>query len=103
MGSRGQVGSGSRPAGVRKPAEPLIPIPPTTRAWPVTRVTSGSRRACRYSGEGIELPQLVVETVTKRPIEELVRDRVFRPLGVPRSRRVWQPQFESGYANGFDE
>jgi CubicO group peptidase (beta-lactamase class C family) len=56
-----------------------------------------------YSGEGIDLLQLVVETVTKRPLDELMQERVFGPLGMTRSSMVWQPQFESDYANGFDE
>lgn len=56
-----------------------------------------------YSGEGIDLLQLVVETVTKKPLEELMQQKVFRPLGMTRSSMVWQPQFESDYANGYDE
>ncbi len=63
--------------------------------------TPGSRFA--YSGEGILLLQFVVETVTKEPLEELMQQHVFRPLGMGRSSMVWQPQFESDYANGYDE
>jgi CubicO group peptidase (beta-lactamase class C family) len=39
----------------------------------------GSRFA--YSGEGIDLLQLVVETITKKPLDELMQERVFQPLG----------------------
>ena len=60
----------------------------------------GSRYA--YSGEGIVLLQLVVETITKVPLEELMQERVFRPLGMKRSSMVWQDRFESDYANGYD-
>jgi CubicO group peptidase (beta-lactamase class C family) len=61
----------------------------------------GTRYA--YSGEGIDLLQLIVETVTKKPLEELMQDRIFKPFGMTRTSMVWQSQFESGYANGYDE
>ena len=61
----------------------------------------GSRFA--YSGEGILLLQLVVETVTGKPLEELMQRRVFQPLGMTRTSMVWQPRFETDYANGYDE
>jgi CubicO group peptidase (beta-lactamase class C family) len=61
----------------------------------------GSRYA--YSGEGISLLQLVVETVTKTPLEELMQKRVFQHLGMNRTSMVWQERFESDYANGYDE
>ncbi len=56
-----------------------------------------------YSGEGIELLQQVVETVTGKPLEELMRQRIFQPLGMTRSSMMWQERFESDYANGYDE
>jgi CubicO group peptidase (beta-lactamase class C family) len=61
----------------------------------------GSRYA--YSGEGIVLLQLVVEAVTKEPLEALMQERLFRPLGMTRTSMVWQERFESDYANGYDE
>ena len=61
----------------------------------------GSRFA--YSGEGIDLLQLVVETITKQPLEELMQKNVFQPLGMTRTSMVWQTAFESDYANGYDE
>jgi CubicO group peptidase (beta-lactamase class C family) len=63
--------------------------------------TPGTRYA--YSGEGIELAQFVVETVTKRPLEDLMRERVFQPFGMTRSSMMWQSRFENDYANGYDE
>jgi len=44
-----------------------------------------------------------VETITKEPLEELMQERVFQPLGMKRSSMVWQDRFESDYANGYDE
>ena len=61
----------------------------------------GSRFA--YSGEGIDLLQLVVETITKQPLEELMQSDEFRPLGMTRTSMVWQESFEKDYANGYDE
>jgi len=56
-----------------------------------------------YSGEGIDLLQLVVETITRKPLEELMRERVFDPFGMKRTSMTWQTAFESDYANGYDE
>jgi len=61
----------------------------------------GSRFA--YSGEGIALAQMVVETVTKKSVNELMNGRIFRPLGMNRTSMVWEKRFEDDYANGYDE
>ena len=56
-----------------------------------------------YSGEGIDLLQLVVETIMKKPLGELMRQRIFLPFGMTRTSMTWEPRFESDYANGYDE
>ena len=56
-----------------------------------------------YSGEGIELLQLVVETVTNRSLTGLMRDRIFAPFGMARTSMIWEPRFESDFANAYDE
>lgn len=61
----------------------------------------GSRFA--YSGEGIDLLQLVVEEITHRPLAELMEDRVFTPIGMTRTSMIWEDRFESDFANGYDE
>ena len=61
----------------------------------------GSRFA--YSGEGITLLQLVVESVTKKPLEDLMQERVFQPLGMARTSMVSRLRFESDSADGYDE
>ena len=61
----------------------------------------GSKYA--YSGEGIDLLQFIVETITKTPLEELMQRSVFRPLGMTRTSMVWQKRFESDFAAGYDE
>ena len=63
--------------------------------------TPGSKFA--YSGEGMELLQLVVETITGKPLGELMQTRVFQPLGMTRTSMTWQPQFDGDFANGYDE
>ncbi|HZC65649.1 MAG TPA: serine hydrolase [Candidatus Dormibacteraeota bacterium] len=61
----------------------------------------GSRFA--YSGEGIQLAQTVVEIVTKKPLTQLMQERVFQPLGMTRTSMVWDARFEDNFANGYDE
>ena len=55
----------------------------------------GSRYA--YSGEGIDLLQLVVEEITKTPVDKLVQQYVFQPLGMSRSNMIWEPRFDSDF------
>ena len=61
----------------------------------------GSRYA--YSGEGIDLAQLVAETVTGKSVAVLMKENLFRPLHMTRTSMVWEPRFESDFANGYDE
>jgi CubicO group peptidase (beta-lactamase class C family) len=61
----------------------------------------GTRYA--YSGEGIDLLQLVVETITKKPLEDLMQQHVFQPFGMTRTSMIWQERFETDYTNGYDE
>jgi CubicO group peptidase (beta-lactamase class C family) len=61
----------------------------------------GSRYA--YSGQGIQLLQLVVQEITRKPVEDLMRERIFVPFGMTRTSMVWQERFESDFANGYDE
>jgi CubicO group peptidase (beta-lactamase class C family) len=43
-----------------------------------------------YSGEGIALAQMVVETVTKKSVKELMIEYVFQPLGMTHTSMVWE-------------
>ncbi len=61
----------------------------------------GARYA--YSGEGIQLLQLVIEEMTRKPVQDLMRERLFGPFGMTRTSMVWESAFESDYANGYDE
>jgi CubicO group peptidase (beta-lactamase class C family) len=61
----------------------------------------GSRFA--YSGEGIRLLQLVVETITGRPLQQSMQERVFQPLNMARTSMVTEERFADDYANAYDE
>lgn len=56
-----------------------------------------------YSGEGINLAQFVVEKVTGKSATQLMQEELYGPLKMSRSRMIWMPQFESDFANGYDE
>ena len=61
----------------------------------------GTRYA--YSGEGIALAQFVVETVTGKSLTGLMEENLFQRVGMARTSMVWRPEFESDFANGYDE
>jgi len=61
----------------------------------------GSRFA--YSGEGIDLLQLVVETIAHQPLQDLMRERIFTPFGMQRSSMLWEPRFEQDHVVEYDE
>lgn len=60
----------------------------------------GSRYA--YSGEGLNFLQYVIERITRTPLETLMRDRVFAPLGMTRTSMVWDSSFAADLAMGND-
>jgi len=62
--------------------------------------TPGTRYS--YSGEGINLLQMVVETVIKKPLEVLARERIFKPFNMTMTDFVWQPRFATDEARGYD-
>jgi D-alanyl-D-alanine-carboxypeptidase/D-alanyl-D-alanine-endopeptidase len=55
-----------------------------------------------YSGEGLTYLQVVLEKITGRNIEDLMQEKLFKPLGMARSSYRWQPAFEDDYALGHD-
>ncbi|MBL8329827.1 MAG: beta-lactamase family protein [Rubrivivax sp.] len=54
-----------------------------------------------YSGEGIQLAQLVVEERTGQPLTQLMQQRVFGPLGMQDTSLIWQDRFRDRVAMGF--
>lgn len=55
-----------------------------------------------YSGEGVNLMQIVVEEVTGHPIADLLAQRFFTPLGMTRTSMLWQPKLADNTAAGHD-
>jgi D-alanyl-D-alanine-carboxypeptidase/D-alanyl-D-alanine-endopeptidase len=53
-----------------------------------------------YSGEGYCFLQDVVERITNRSLEQLARDRIFRPLDMRNSSYVWQYRFDHNFCFG---
>lgn len=56
-----------------------------------------------YSGEGIDLAQLVVQTVTGKSLSVLMEEQLFKPMRMERTAMVWKPEFDTNFANGYDE
>lgn len=54
----------------------------------------------QYSGEGFFLLQRVVEQITGKGFEEVMRERVLNPLGMKRSSYVRQSEHEVNFAAG---
>ncbi|PSR55131.1 hypothetical protein AHMF7605_17275 [Adhaeribacter arboris] len=55
-----------------------------------------------YSGEGYVYLQKVVEKITGKPLNQLMEEKVFRPLGMPNSSYIWRPDFDAKTAAPHD-
>jgi CubicO group peptidase (beta-lactamase class C family) len=53
--------------------------------------TPGTKYA--YSGEGFKLLQLVDEEITKKTLDELAVEKIFKPIGMTRTGYVWHDSF----------
>lgn len=67
--------------------------------WPVIRVTGRSRCECLVD-QTSEFPNW---RQSMQPIEELLNDHIFEPLGMTRSSMTRAKRFGNDYANGYDE
>jgi D-alanyl-D-alanine-carboxypeptidase/D-alanyl-D-alanine-endopeptidase len=56
----------------------------------------------RYSGEGIELLQFVIEKITGEDYETLAQERVFKPLNMGSTSQVWQQRFDEHICYGYN-
>lgn len=63
--------------------------------------TPGSKYA--YSGEGINMAQFIVEEITKKPLQESLKERIFDRFGMTQTSMIWEKRFEDKYAFGYDE
>ena len=55
-----------------------------------------------YSGEGYVYLMKVIEHILQKPINEVMQEKVFQPLGMNRSSYVWQTAFDTDYATPHD-
>ncbi|WP_158501595.1 serine hydrolase [Vitiosangium sp. GDMCC 1.1324] len=60
-------------------------------------------RRYSYSGEGINLLQLVVEQATGQEVGALMQARVFDRFGMTRTSMTWREDFATDFAVGYDE
>lgn len=56
-----------------------------------------------YSGEGYAYLQEAVEHTTGKPLEALMQELVFEPLGMTSSSFIWRSMYEARKATGHDE
>ena len=64
------------------------------------RVTRTPGEKYGYSGEGLVYLQVVIEKMTGKTLEELMQQKIFKPLGMQMSSYTWQPAFEKNYSFG---
>ncbi len=59
----------------------------------------------RYSGEGINLVQFVIEQQKGRPLDQLMQEALFTPLGMTRTGIIYRTEFAENVADryGVDE
>lgn len=60
----------------------------------------GSRFA--YSGDGLNLLQLVIEQREHKPLEELMQDAIFTPLQMHSTSMIWNDRFAANVADRYD-
>jgi CubicO group peptidase (beta-lactamase class C family) len=56
----------------------------------------------RYSGEGINLVQLAIEQKMGRPLDELLQEAFFTPLGMTRTGIIYRTEFAGNVADRFN-
>jgi CubicO group peptidase (beta-lactamase class C family) len=55
-----------------------------------------------YSGEGINLVQFVIEQKKGRPLDQLMQEALFKPLGMTRTGIIYRTEFAEDVADRFD-
>lgn len=55
-----------------------------------------------YSGEGINLVQFAVEQKYHKPLDELMQEALFTPLGMTRTGIIYRKEFEADVADRYD-
>jgi CubicO group peptidase (beta-lactamase class C family) len=55
-----------------------------------------------YSGEGIDLVQFAIEQKMHKPLDVLMQDALFTPLGMTRTGIIYRKEFEADVADRYD-
>lgn len=55
-----------------------------------------------YSGEGYYLLQHMVEQLTGKGLDDLLKETFLKPLGMNRSAAFWTPAIGAAFSNGYD-
>ena len=55
-----------------------------------------------YSGEGIDLVQFVIEQKKGKPLNELMQDAIFGPLGMTQTGLIYKQEFAANVADRYD-
>lgn len=63
--------------------------------------TPGSRFS--YSGDGLNILQFAIEQRESAPLDKLMQDALFGPLGLNRTSMTFRPDFEANIADRFDD
>ena len=58
--------------------------------------------AYRYSGDGLNIVQFVIEQQQGRPLDQLMQDAFFTPLQMTRTGMIFRKEFESNIADRFN-
>ena len=56
----------------------------------------------RYSGEGLNLVQLAIEQQKGRPLDQLMQESLFTPLGMSRTGIIYRTEFADNVADRYD-
>jgi CubicO group peptidase (beta-lactamase class C family) len=56
-----------------------------------------------YSGEGINLVQFVIEQQKGKPLDQLMQDALFAPLGMTRTGLIYRSEFGADVADRYDK
>jgi CubicO group peptidase (beta-lactamase class C family) len=56
----------------------------------------------QYSGDGINLVQFLIEQKKRKPLDQLMQDAIFVPLGMTQTSMVYRGEFEANIADRFD-
>lgn len=55
-----------------------------------------------YSGEGMNLVQFAIEQKQKKPIDQLMQEAIFDPLGMKQTGMIYRQEFAANVADRFD-